>query len=675
MIFGLANHPSVTIYYLTNEVDRAAYDSFLEAIRAYVAEIDPTRPVIGNAGFGRGQGGEIYDHHQYTGWYSGNPHEWYNLKSTLALADAAGKPLTVSECVAAYTCDSGVFQTMSKQMSNHIRWSGPVSGQRAAALEYQAELTRQCVEIARRLRTSQTGVAGIMPFSYYFGWASAQDVDDLFVKPAFEAMRTAFQPVLISPECWKRNLFAGDNLEIRLYVINDDDAGRDLAASQAVVEVADAGGKVVCTGQASFPPVSYYGALYADVSIPLPTNMPRGYYAVRCRLVENDKQVSTNRFDIFVAPRSWPTAAGTKVYLYDPDGGTAPCLEQLGVQYTSLSSISTLPQSGVVVIGEKAFATARPVLSETLAFLARGGRILCLRQPEGNWNSDWLPVTFTMSARSRLTYIHPVGGNQEIFEGISARDLRYWNELSRYSNGAATVEPVLALLWPQTHADLASARYWASSERLLCGAAILEIYQGQGSVIISTFRTTERVGMDPIAAKLLANLVKYAASPSHPGLLDLTRPIEWNTEAFRTGVFCSNKQGFLPHSPVYEHRGGSKGNLGADHRIDGFTLVGDYSFDGNGYVTPIPDPAAEGWGVFYGRLSRQVTKFVLTVRNPSQESAQIRLRIDDRDVGLPATLSPGEKRSIQWSLNRQPGPIKVELRGDQDLVITASQFK
>jgi len=674
MVLGLANHASVTIYYLTNEVNRTAYDTFLESIRAYIGQIDPTRPVIGNAGWGKGQGGEIYDHHQYTGWYYGNAHEWYNLKNTLALADAAGQPLTISEHVAAYTSDAGIFQTMSKQMSNHLRWSGPVSGQRASALEYQAELTKQCVEIARRLRTSQTGVAGVMPFTYFFGWASATSADNLIIKPAYEAMKTSFQPVLISPECWKRNLFAGDNLQIRLYAINDDDTGRNLAASQGIVEVAKVDGTVVASGQVAFPAVPYYGGAYADISIPLPASTPRGDYAVRCRLMENGQQISSNRFDVFIAPRTWPSAAGTSVYLYDPDNSTAACLQQLGVQYTILASISTLPGNGALVLGERSFGTARPSQSETLAFLNRGGRILCLRQPEGNWNSDWLPATFTMSARSRLTYIHPVGGNQAIFEGIRGRDLRYWNEVSRYSNGSATVEPVLALLWPASHADLASARCWASSERLLSGAAILEIFHGQGSVVISTFRTTERVPIDPIAAKLLANLVKYAASAEHYGLLDLTKPIKWDVEAFRTGVFCSKKQGFLPHSPVYAHTGGSKGNLGADHGIDGSSLVGTYDFDGNGYVTPVPDPAVEGWGVFYGRLSRQVTRFSLTLRNDSLQSAQIRLKIDDQDIGSPQTLSAGQQRTIEWAINRQAGPVKVELRGDQDLVITASQF-
>ena len=271
--------------------------------------------------------------------------------------------------------------------------------------------------------------------------------------------------------------------------------------------------------------------------------MPRGDYTVRCRLIEAGKEISRNSFEITVAPRSWSSAAGVSVKLYDPSGTTASALQQLGVAYTAVSSITTLPANGVLVLGENAFNTTRPTLGETQAFLNRGGRILCLRQSA--WEDDWIGVNFTQSARSRLTYVHPIGENRTIFEDLRPRDFRYWNECSRSSNGGSTVEPVLDLLWPATHVDLATCRVWASSERLLSGAAILEVYYGQGSVIISQFRNTERVDDDPIAAKLLANLVKYAASPNHPGAVDLSRPVKWDVEAFRTGVFVSKSQGFF----------------------------------------------------------------------------------------------------------------------------------
>ena len=100
----------------------------------------------------------------------------------------------------------------------------------------------------------------------------------------------------------------------------------------------------------------------------------------------------------------------------------------------------------------------------------------------------------------------------------------------------------------------------------------------------------------------------------------------------------------------------------------------DGDFDSNGYAVPVADPAADGWGVFYGTLSRPATLFRLTAKNHSATYAQIRLRIDNIDIGTPATITAAQIRTIDWSINRSPGPVKVELIGGQGLVIMDSSF-
>ena len=104
-------------------------------------------------------------------------------------------------------------------------------------------------------------------------------------------------------------------------------------------------------------------------------------------------------------------------------------------------------------------------------------------------------------------------------------------------------------------------------------------------------------------------------------------------------------------------------------------MVGTYDFDNNGYLTPTPDPSVDGWGVFYGRLSRPATKFCVTARNTSASSAVLKLKIDNLDIGTAATFTGGQTRTVEWTISRGVGAVKVELRGDQDLVITQTEFK
>lgn len=677
----LASHPSVVIYVLTNEVDykNTSYKDLLQKVLEDVRQLDPTRPVIGNAGFGHGEPGEIYDVHCYYGWYAHNFQDWYRVYKTYSeLAAKAGQPLTFTECVGAYTCDSGEFLSMSKQMSTRMRWIGTAEDPRQASLDYQAELLKQVVEIGRRMRTTNSCLAGIMPFTYPLGWANAHSVEDLIIKPAFHALKTVFQPVLISPECWKRNVYAGDEITVRLWVINDDDLGRDIRDVTAVLEVKSKQGKTLTSTRTTFPRVDYYSNAWQRVSVRIPENTNRGRYTVECTLIDKTgRKVSSNHFEITVAPRNWAWLDGVSISVYDPAGTTLKALKSLGARIKTIRSINRLPETELVIIGAKAFTKGSyPTRSEVARFLRNGGRILCLEQDPESWSSEWLPVKYNLvKSRFGFTYVHPVGRNNEIMDMLDASDLRFWNCVSESPDGTPDISPVLSPFKPASVDDLHCVRVWASCDRLLSSAVIIEVFEGSGSVILSQLRCVERVEHDPIAARLLANLIRYAMKANHTGLPSLDKPVQWNLEAFRTGIFVSNLQGLLPHSKTYQHTGSSKGKLGEDHSIDGFTLVGNYNFTANGWLQPVPDPESEGWGVFFGQLNREASWFVVVLQNTSRKPAAIRLRLDREKFSSPKTIAPGKEQEIRWPVKRHPGPVRIELRGNQDLVIKQTRFE
>jgi len=415
LIMRLANHPAVMIYVLSNEVDykspNSTYLQFLTRVREDIRKMDPTRAVIGNAGFGHGKPGEIYDLHRYAGWYHGNINDWYmDTSSYIKEARNANQPFTMTECVGAYTNDAGDFETMSKQMCTMTRWIGTATDPREAALEYQAELVRQVVEICRRYRNPVHSIAGVMPFTYFLGWTRAQKAEDLVLKPAFHTLSEVFQPVLISPECWDRNVYAGDDLKMRLCLINDDDLARDLGPTKATLDVLESGGNVIASASADFPATKYYSNSWRDIAVRIPENCARGHYEVRCRLSKDGEVLSKNAFQIFIAPRDW-VQTPTGAVLYDPSGDTEKALKSLKIDCRKIADLKQLPQTGTLIIGEGALAEGRyPDKADVLAFLGRGGRILCLRQDREKWNSDWLPASFTMSPRP-FTYIQPVGGD------------------------------------------------------------------------------------------------------------------------------------------------------------------------------------------------------------------------------------------------------------------------
>lgn len=685
LLLRLASHPAVVIYVLSNEVDynspNSTWKQYLTKVYDDARLFDTTRPIIGNAGFGHGAPGEIFDVHRYAGWYYGNISDWpVDATTYVKFTEKTGQPLTITECVAAYTSDAGDYLTMGKQLSMMTKWVGTASNHRAAAAEYQSELVKHVTESMRRYRTDKSHVAGIMPFTYFLGWAHAQSAEDIVIKPAFETLKTAFQPVLLSPECWHRNLYAGDTLKLRLCLSNDDDQGRDLGPTRAVVEMVSADGKVISSDSVSFGDTPYYSNNWMNMSLPTPADLPRGLFDVKCKLFDADQSlVSANEFQVSIAPRSWcqaKSSAQTPV-LFDPSGRTAEALGGIGVKFSRTESLQTLPKDGLLIIGECALEAGKyPDKKSVIAFLDRGGKILCLRQEREKWESDWLPANFTMKQRPPyrpLTYIQP-RDNAALFDGMTERDLRWWNELGRAEDGTPDIGPVLTAFRPASASDLRKTRIWASCDPLLSAAAIVEIIQGKGRVVLSQFRAIERVDNDPCAAKLLGNLISYSAGQGGE-LFDLNKTIHWDLRAFQSGAFVSSLQGLLPHSQTYKHRGTSKGRLGDDHRIDGFTLVGNYDFSSNGWILPIPDPKTIGWGIFYGSLSRQASRFIVNLINSGDKNAELALKLDGKLIGLPITIPAGAAQTVTFPINRAPGPVTVALRGDQTIVIKETRFE
>lgn len=86
LLLSTASHPSHVILILGNEMDISSavghwgdapyhgeYAALLRELTAQLAAFDSERAYLGDAGFGEGLGGQIFDDHTYYGWYQGDP--------------------------------------------------------------------------------------------------------------------------------------------------------------------------------------------------------------------------------------------------------------------------------------------------------------------------------------------------------------------------------------------------------------------------------------------------------------------------------------------------------------------------------------------------------------------------------------------------------------------------
>ncbi len=216
-----ASHPCIVMYLLANELPVSgergkAFSDLLTRAHAALKEWDPTRPYIGNAGYGEGREGDVCDVHRYWGWYYNSFLTYYNLRDRLYPKPLFGdpvknQPLTFTECVGSFTGWQGEFNLIrSKQLAPQLGWIGHAANRREDALAYQSFMVKQATESFRRMRPLNPRLAGIMPFTILFhNWSGITSFDQMKPKPAMEQLGLSYQPVLLSWELWSPQVVCG----------------------------------------------------------------------------------------------------------------------------------------------------------------------------------------------------------------------------------------------------------------------------------------------------------------------------------------------------------------------------------------------------------------------------------------------------------------------------------
>lgn len=162
-------------------------------------------------------------------------------------------------------------------------------------------------ELAEALRRTNDQASGIMHFAYMTWFRQCYNSNKISPWPAYYAMQRAMQPVLVSAELWGRNYYAGEKLPARIYVVNDDEQGKDLSSMQLTWSITDEAGKNLISGKTDFPAVPYYGRKYIEPDIQLPVLLPADkiYAKLKLTLREGGKVYSANEYDLILACKEW----------------------------------------------------------------------------------------------------------------------------------------------------------------------------------------------------------------------------------------------------------------------------------------------------------------------------------------------------------------------------------
>lgn len=728
----LANHPSVVVYVLANEqadseihylkegadgIDRFLHQMY-DSLRAW----DPTRAYIANAGYGFGRTGDICDLHRYWGWYYNSFLSFYTMRDpNVCWRSGKVQPMTMTENTGNYTGIDGRFNLVSntKQPDSQLNWTGhaPESEQAGRALAYQAWMAGQAIEIYRRSREQNPYLAGFTPFTVIFhNWWGISGFEDMKPKPVARQYGVSFQPVLLSWELWTTQVYAGSTIRPVAHVVNDSDDSAELSAPTLEYRLVDERGEMRLSRSMSLGAVPYYAARGTPLEIKLPADLATGQYTLQGILLSNADTVSRNQTRLFVANPSHATPVGRllrRVTVYDRTGRTLEALRRNGIDATPTSSPERLSAlRDLLIIGADSWEGEITRAGTALGkFIADGGRAIVLQQDPARFDGGWLPAPVRVK-NGELDHSLVMPGNRPYREGMAVNPERpdhpvlaginrdrlfLWSDFTDWNEskvGLPQVYPVTRGFVVTDPEKLDRMAVIANYDHGLEGLAIAELFDGRGSAIMTGIDIVNRAGLDPVADRLLRNLVRYMGSDAeHENTLRFDSKIVWGDYASERGLLTGIYNGLLLNTvpivpadladryPItvsddgFVYAGGSGGwntKPGIQYVGKGRRPFGPYTFSYGGSVTLPKGALPYGEGRVWLRVPSSRRTMITTVSNPVDVALTLEVGVNGamQRVSVP----PRQTIRVETPVRGGAAPLAIIFRGDRRVVLLETDF-
>lgn len=716
----IASHPSLMVYAMTNEVPYQGeiserWEKFLTYAHTALRRWDSTRLYIANAGYGYGKSGDICDLHRYWGWYYCSPFNFINIRNNAAIVPFPKKvqPVTFTECVGNYTGPDGRYNLTPdhKNPGSQLNWTGhaPWNEQARLADEHQSFTFKKATELFRRMRVINPELSGVFPFTIlFYNWNNVQQFVDMGPKPVTRQARLSYQPLLVSWENWTTQAYTGATIQPVLHVVNDDDRFEDLRNAKLVYQLRNNGHLTILSDTLQLPPVAYYSTWQKKLSITLPATLQSGNYELVGKILRENKVVAENYDALYIGVKPAPLTV-SNIYLYDPSGKTAAAFDHCNIPFRKLSSLQQLPAGVTLVLGEN---SVREQAGSLRSFVRAGGRVLCLRQDSTHMPAlnNLLPVPIKnitaqldvpayppppRPSRNGL-YVNPERPEHPVFDGIARERLRVWSDYTGWNEsrpGFPAVYPVTDGFVPVHKKDLEHIAVLGNYGVALEGMALAEFFDGKGSLLLCGLDLAARAGIDPVADRMLTNLVNYVAGKQHHDRYPLiTAPIVWGDYDTEKGVLTGVNSGLMVHavprapanikSSVRLTRegdrfqgagGGFNTRPGVQYVANGRRMYGPYVLRGFGNVPePVDTTGNTGEGFFWCRVPEGRKTAATLVWNQAEEPLPISVQVNGQPP-VRKEIAAGASVWVDCPLNGTT--VKMRYSGDRRLVLLETAFR
>jgi hypothetical protein len=473
--------------------------------------------------------GDIDDKHEYTSWYmktffSHYPNQEFldgrtgkSLGKQLRHWVTPGRPMISQEFATGYpNADDG--HTARKYIFDHMvpqAWIGDHAYEHNDPGYFLGSVAFNTKELAETLRCYyRDTMAGVLHFALNTWYQNIFEAERIRPYEVIPALAKGLQPVLVSARLYGRHFYAGDQPEVSLFVVNDDENGRDLKPTRLLWTVVH-NKKVLTRGEQEIPAVPYYNNHEGILKLQLPTafKSPR----IDCQLVlslqENGKTVSQNQYDLTLATREWvQPRQSVAPSVFDPGHSSEALWKALGVVPRWAAELPVSSDPALLVVNDYGWVQDAAKVQHLMAHVAAGGHVL-LMNPNARLQTllPDLVKSFRQVPSGEIATMRVP--ESPVFDGIEVMDIRWFNNNERSlpivtrGDFRLVEDPRIEVLakYTPTHAYLFKQELKDNIE----GAVIFRIGHGRGQIWVT--QLAHETGIhDPIAARLLSNLLLSA---------------------------------------------------------------------------------------------------------------------------------------------------------------------
>lgn len=540
------NHPAILFWTINNEMKfydnepdmekRKLKMKIISDVVKRMRKIDPSRPICFDSNYRRREDvfgkdffatiddGDIDDIHAYINWYDHSVFKQFKGEFQRDNRNE-GRPLISQEMSTGYPNNETGHPTRSYTLQHQnpqslIGYQSYAYANPASFLQVQSFITG---ELAEALRRSNDKASGVLHFALLTWFRNVYNSRTIEPYPTYYAMKRAMQPVLVSAELWGRHLFAGQQLQTKFCVVNDLEEGTPLGAGTIEWAMESSAGNVLAKGTVAVPAVGHYERQWVTPHIVIPEQVPFGKQQVslKIRYRVNEKIYSSNVYELMVATKEW--AAGNqavkKMILVDPRTEQT-ALDVIKTAYKRMDNMQMALQANpeILILNEtfKDFSVA--AIDRLKQYIAQGGNVLLLNNEEAakaifpNYVKGWIKPTEGDIVNMEIP-------ESSVFNDIDLLDLRYFNnhkaELPKVCHSAFQLnrhEKVIELASQIKIHGYIEGEMDERSKKMnsIKGYPIFQVNEGKGQVIVSSM-AHEKTATDPIAAKLLVNMINTLA--------------------------------------------------------------------------------------------------------------------------------------------------------------------